>query len=1137
MKTVIRRGSIFLAAVVLLFAAMLAFVLGTEPGTRWALRQATQYFPGQLEIEEFRGTFLRGLEIPRLEYRNDSMRITAGEVMLRVSWIRSSLDRVYLSQISVGAFSYTSLAAPNPEKSPLKVSMPALPIWIGATRVHVGSLAIGEFEVTDIAAENAWLRGNRISAASVNAKSAGVIAGISELDTRLEGDVPLSASVAWTHENQQWSGEGTLQGSLAALGFSHSLSGAYPANASGTALLLNRIEPAVDAVVSFERWVFGALVIENGEVRISGGVDDYQAGFDVNVSDAQMLSATVAGEASGDRNGLDALALVADGPAGQLAVNGRLSWLPGFSTDVEVRALEFDPSQISGLATGRIDAVVQLQAEGVDRFSMQIDSLNGMYNGVPASARGNVSRDTQDWRCSGCEAVLGPNRIRVDGELNSDALAAQVDIDAPDLGLIDEDFGGALTANVNIRGSVAMPVVSGNASAANLSWNSWHVTEAKVASQSSTKQKVDLDISIVNLQRAESNFGGGSVKLRGELSAIDVSTQWTYGELTAQADAVVTVDGDDIVADVRDASLSEPFAGTWRLDDALRFSMLSQVISVTPHDWRNGDARLSLAEFRMSGSEIRVDASLQDMPLETVNAFLPAEMRFGGIANASLQLARDPGGELGGEFQWNQRDTVLRISPPGDEPIDVSIPVASTRIRLQGGGAEGEARLEIEPGVRGSLDASIDGFSADSTLTARVRLDGEEWAWISALLPEIDNFTGSISTDISASGRLSAPELRGELHWQDGRIAIPALNVPLENIDLKVVGSSAGSATISGSAAAGAGTLAVDGRFENLTRSDRSFTVQLRGTEATLLNWPDYQLSASPDLEFTGNLSGVRASGKVNVDRAEISVRELPEGAVKTSSDVSVSGREEEVVTQIPFSGEVTMVLSENVHISAFGLDTKVRGQLDFTLPEGREPRAIGELRLVDGVFGAYGQRLTIDEGTMTFTGPLDDPVIFVRAIREIESVSGTIRAGIELRGRAQNLSSTVFSSPSMSEADSLSYLVLGRPLEDATAADGNMLSGTAYALGLRQATVITSQIGQELGLDQLAVSGNNQSTTALVAGKQLNPKLYVRYAYGVFTQIGNLLLRYKLTRRLTIEAGTGAETQSMDLLYSVEKP
>ena len=123
-----------------------------------------------------------------------------------------------------------------------------------------------------------------------------------------------------------------------------------------------------------------------------------------------------------------------------------------------------------------------------------------------------------------------------------------------------------------------------------------------------------------------------------------------------------------------------------------------------------------------------------------------------------------------------------------------------------------------------------------------------------------------------------------------------------------------------------------------------------------------------------------------------------------------------------------------------------------------------------------------------------------------------------------------------MSEADALSYLVIGRPLEQATAADGSMISGTAYALGLRQATTITNQLGQNLGLDQLTVGGSSQSTTELVAGKQVNSRLYVRYAYGVFTEIGNLLLRYRLSDRLTIEAGTG-ESQSMDLLYLVEKP
>ena len=122
-----------------------------------------------------------------------------------------------------------------------------------------------------------------------------------------------------------------------------------------------------------------------------------------------------------------------------------------------------------------------------------------------------------------------------------------------------------------------------------------------------------------------------------------------------------------------------------------------------------------------------------------------------------------------------------------------------------------------------------------------------------------------------------------------------------------------------------------------------------------------------------------------------------------------------------------------------------------------------------------------------------------------------------------------------MSEADTLSYLVVGRPLSQATAAEGNELSSAAFALGVKQATRITDQIGQVLGLDQLSVAGNGGDTTALVAGKQVNSRLHARYAYGVFSRLGSLLLRYKLSRRLTLEAEAG-ETQSINLLYSVEK-
>jgi len=143
--------------------------------------------------------------------------------------------------------------------------------------------------------------------------------------------------------------------------------------------------------------------------------------------------------------------------------------------------------------------------------------------------------------------------------------------------------------------------------------------------------------------------------------------------------------------------------------------------------------------------------------------------------------------------------------------------------------------------------------------------------------------------------------------------------------------------------------------------------------------------------------------------------------------------------------------------------------------------------------------------------------------------------AGIHLRGRAKNLSSTVYAEPSMSEADALSYLVIGRPLSEATSSEGGQLSTAAVGLGIRQASRIAQQIGQSFGLDQLSIVGDGGDATALVAGKQINRRLYARYAYGVFSQLGMIVIRYKLTNRLSLEAGAG-ENQSIDILYTVDK-
>lgn len=364
---------------------------------------------------------------------------------------------------------------------------------------------------------------------------------------------------------------------------------------------------------------------------------------------------------------------------------------------------------------------------------------------------------------------------------------------------------------------------------------------------------------------------------------------------------------------------------------------------------------------------------------------------------------------------------------------------------------------------------------------------------------------------------------------------MPALNVPITEIDLVASGGSTGTATIRGSAKAGGGTVDIDGRFEDIMEPTRRLEVTLAGQAAELINWPEYRLWASPDLRIEGSPGGWMLSGGLDLPKAEIIVRGLPEGSVAVSPDVRTTGEEPEAPVSTPYSGQVTVTLGDEVHVSAFGLDTGLDGELIVRKQTDSEPLAEGRVTLVDGVFVAYGQRLSIQEGTLTFTGPLDNPLVNVRAVRIIEGFDQNITAGIHLRGRAQNLTSSVFSEPAMSEADALSYLMIGRPLAEATNTEGGNLSDAAVGLGVRQASRITQQIGQSMGLDQLSITGDGGDGTALIAGKQISSRLYARYAYGVFSRLGMILIRYRLTDRFSLEAGAG-ENQSIDILYTVEK-
>ncbi len=1103
----LKRSIVLIVALSLVLFAIVALVLNTEPGTRWVLNRVSGVIPGELVAEEFTGTLWSGLYFPSVSYIDDSQRIDATEFRVSVNWPMLAAGRIPLEAISAASFKRTSFNPAPESPEPLEISMPPLPLSISVARGSIDRFdlvnAASSFYLDDISFARVRLTGSTIRAASLQASRDSIDATVSEFSMTLSGDVPMAAQLRWAFEDGRFSGDGRVRGSLAELKFDQAIQGDYASTASGTIRLLNRLEPEVEARLNWERWVFGNTVLLNGEVDGGGSIESYDTTYSATVLVADLEPIAISGTASGNTRELTAYTADVVAAMGNAAAKGQLTWSPAFSTTALIMATDINPAELNNELSGRFDATAEVSVDDSGILTVRNLIAVGVLNNAMLNASGDLRVAADEQQCTGCLLSVGQNKLRIDGGLAKNALALSYSLNAPTLSELWPDLGGAAVGGGKITGTFERPGIVTN-------------------------------IELRDFAYRDTRVGALTLEAEGSSEALDLKADWAYETLVVSAEGTVSFQDDTVAGSIRKASVREQRAGEWSLEQALVFSLAKGSISVDQHNWTGANGIVRVDALTMQGDEIRLKASLEEMPLQIAATFLPSNFELLGHANADVDITRTAG-QWSGPIRWRQVGTVLRVSEFNDQFTDVTIPRAEVDAMLADGGMTAKAVLAIEPGVLGELDFQLDALAADAPLNADLNLQGDDWSWVSAVVPQIDRFGGAISAEINASGPLNAPAFAGNLEWKDGSLTVPALNVPIRDINVVVAGASNGDATIEGAAKAGEGTLALNGEFENVMQASRSVSLRVTGLGAELVNWPEYHIWGSPDLELVGNADGWRFGGELTVPKAEIAVREVPVGAVSVSPDVVVLGEETEEQRPTRITGEARLVLGDRVQFAAFGLDTRLTGSLTMKVVEDRPLTAEGRVTLVDGTFIAQGQRLKIEQGRLTFTGPLDDPIVDVRAERSIETFDGTIIAGIRLSGRAQNLTSTVYSTPTMSDADALSYLVIGRPLSQATQSEGGELSGAAVALGLRQATRITDQIGQSLGLDELAIAGDGGDSTALVAGKQINTRLYARYAYGVFSRLGTLLLRYRLLRSLTLEAGAG-ENQSIDVLYSIEK-
>ncbi len=230
----------------------------------------------------------------------------------------------------------------------------------------------------------------------------------------------------------------------------------------------------------------------------------------------------------------------------------------------------------------------------------------------------------------------------------------------------------------------------------------------------------------------------------------------------------------------------------------------------------------------------------------------------------------------------------------------------------------------------------------------------------------------------------------------------------------------------------------------------------------------------------------------------------------------------------------IRMTAADSIRFIGYGFDGRIGGDLLLIDEPGRVTRGRGQLHVVAGsTYKSFGTKLSTEYGQLNFAdSPLDNPNLDIRASRTI----GDVVAGILVRGTAKSPLLTLYSEPPMDQADILSYITLGHPMNTAGQGEGEALAGAANTAGLIGGNYLAGYIGRQFGLEEAYVEADPTTQSPwVIMGTYLSPRLYVRYGVGVYEDAYSIIVRYQLTEHWQLQ-GEGGYNSGADILYTFER-
>ena len=459
-------------------------------------------------------------------------------------------------------------------------------------------------------------------------------------------------------------------------------------------------------------------------------------------------------------------------------------------------------------------------------------------------------------------------------------------------------------------------------------------------------------------------------------------------------------------------------------------------------------------------------------------------------------------------------------------------------------------------------------------LTGSLKWQSTNLKFLNLFFPKLKNPEGSLTIDYKISGKLTEPVFTGLFSLNNFKADLPEIKLKLTNGEIKALNDGK-NISYTAKLKSGDGFLEMNGKTAFSTSLPTIFKIS--GQNVLLCNTQATYIVASPNLEFRFKDSRIDIEGTAIINHARIEPKYYNDVA-NLPKEIEFVSTEQTSRTKplLEIYNKINLVLNDT-KINIAGLEGDLVGNLKlYDTPTNTT--ATGDLSIKNGKYtlSSSNQILTVDYGNLHYlNSEITNPNLNISASRTFQSpddmtTSTNLTVGMHIQGRLDRIKTSLFSSPTkLNDTDILSYIVLGQPSSQIHGNGISMLFNVASALniaGIGQFSNFTGEVQKALGLSKFGLetesvaktekesarepinllpdatapsTGSSLSTTtALVLGKYLSPRLYIGYSFRIIDQVNvfraSLLLDKAKNWKLQSEASTIGK--SLDLIYSIER-